>query len=943
MKKNEIVIKGARENNLKDIDINIPKDQLVVITGPSGSGKSTLAFDTIYAEGKRRYIESLSSYARQFLGGNEKPEVDSIEGLSPAVSIDQKTGSNNPRSTVGTITEIADYLRLLYARIGVPYCPIHNEPIQAKSPDNIKKDIMLNYENEKIEILAHMISHEKGTHQKTLENLLKDGFIRVYIDGELYNLSEELENIKLEKNKKHNIYPVIDRMKLKKDDHARLLQAVEMALKLGRGQLIVKQGDDEQVMSSNYSCSQCDFTVPELEPRLFSFNAPVGACDYCHGLGSLKEPNIDLIVPDKSKSLNEGAIVANGFGVDTYYFKALTLVCDKFNIDMNKPFNKLTKKQQNIIMYGSDEPIFYRHNLFGDFDVDRELNFEGVCNNIKRRFVETKSERQRKSLESLMSETACPKCHGARLNDVALSVRIGGLNIDEVSNLSIKEGYKFFNNLKLTKEQEQIGKLVFDEIKARYEFLINVGLDYLNLSRSATTLSGGEAQRIRLATQIGSKLTGVLYVLDEPSIGLHQRDNDRLIQTLKSMRDLGNTLIVVEHDEDTMLNADYLVDMGPGSGLYGGEVVAKGTPQQVMKNKKSITGQFLSGKEKIEVPTTRRPQDKGYIEIKHAMENNLKDINVKIPKNNLVCITGVSGSGKSTLINNVLYKQLFNHFNPDNKMMVNPKTKATGIDSFKKVIQIDQKPIGRTPRSNPATYIGVFDDIRALYASLPESKARGYQVGRFSFNVKGGRCEECEGDGIKKIEMNFLPDVYITCEVCHGARYNEDVLEIKYRDKNISDVLNMEISEALKFFENVPNIYRKLKTLEEVGLGYLKLGTPATVLSGGEAQRVKLAKELTKMSSGETLYILDEPTTGLHAVDIRRLISVLQRLVDKGNSMIIIEHNLDLIKVADYIIDLGPEGGDLGGQIIASGTPEEVVKVKGSYTAKYLKPMLNKK
>lgn len=940
-KKNEIIIKGARENNLKDIDINIPKDKLVVITGPSGSGKSTLAFDTIYAEGQRRYIESLSSYARQFLGGSEKPDVDSIEGLSPSISIDQKTGSNNPRSTVGTITEITDYLRLLFARIGTPFCPKHNVEISSKSPDSIKKEILENYPGEKIEILAPLVYQEKGRHEKTLEKLLIDGYIRVYIDGKLYDLSEEIEDIKLEKNKKHTIMPVIDRFKLKNSDTNKLLHAIEQALKLGDGQLVIKNGDKEQLVSSNYSCPYCDFTVPKLEPRLFSFNAPMGACSYCHGLGSLKEPDINLIVPNQDLSLNEECISAHGFGNTTYYFKLLTSVCDAFSIDMDKPFKELSKKEVDIIMYGSDEDIHLATD-FGTMTFDRYFKWEGVCNNIKRRFMETKSERARRSLESLMSETDCPKCHGSRLNETALSIKIGGLNINEVSKLSIKEGYEFFNNLKLTKEQEKIGKLVFNEIKSRYEFLINVGLDYLDLARSATTLSGGEAQRIRLATQIGSKLTGVLYVLDEPSIGLHQRDNDRLISTLKSMRDLGNTLIVVEHDEDTMKEADWLIDVGPGSGVYGGEIVAQGTPKQVAKVSKSITGQYLSGKKKIELPESRRKQDNGFIEITHANENNLKDLKVKIPKNNMVCITGVSGSGKSTLINTVLYKHLYNHFNKDTRVSVNPKTKVKNIDDFKKVIQIDQKPIGRTPRSNPATYIGVFDDIRALFASLPESQARGYQVGRFSFNVRGGRCEECEGEGIKKIEMNFLPDVYITCEACNGKRYNEDVLEVKYNGKNISEVLDMEISEALEFFKNIPNIRRKLQTLEEVGLGYLKVGTPATVLSGGEAQRVKLAKELTKVTTGHTLYILDEPTTGLHACDIDRLIKVLQRLVDNGNTMIIIEHNLDLIKVSDYIIDLGPEGGDRGGEIVACGTPEEVVKDKKSYTAKYLKPLLEK-
>ena len=941
MKKNEIVIKGARENNLQDIDVNIPKNKLVVITGPSGSGKSTLAFDTIYAEGKRRYIESLSSYARQFLGGSEKPDVDLIEGLSPSISIDQKTGSNNPRSTVGTITEISDYLRLLYARIGTPFCPKHNIAITSQSSDSIKKKILYDYKGEKVEILSPMIIMEKGTHIKTLESLLKEGYIKVYIDGNLYDLSDELENIKLDKNKKHSISPVMDRFKLKSSDSNALLTSIENGIGLSKGKIIVKSGKEEQLFSNNYSCPKCDFTVPELEPRLFSFNSPIGACDECLGLGELKEPDINLIVPDQELSLNQGCITANGFGVGTYYFKGVEAACNHYGIDMDRSFNRLPKHDVDIIMNGTKEEIFINYQS-ATMNFEKFMKFEGVINNIIRRHVETKSDGARRSIESLMSNAPCPKCKGARLCQAALSIRINELNIHDVSNLAIKEGYGFFVNLKLTENEMMIGKMVFEEVKARYSFLINVGLGYLNLTRSATTLSGGEAQRIRLATQIGSKLTGVLYVLDEPSIGLHQRDNDRLIETLKGMRDLGNTLLVVEHDEDTMLESDYIIDMGPGSGKYGGQIIAKGTPTQIIKNKKSITGRYLSGVEKIEIPNDRRLQDKGFIEIKGAKENNLDNISVKIPKNNLVCITGVSGSGKSTLINSVLYKNIYNLFHKDEQISVDRSTKIENIDSFKKVIKIDQKPIGRTPRSNPATYIGVFDDIRDLYAGLPESQVRGYLKGRFSFNVRGGRCDECDGDGIKKIEMNFLPDVYITCEKCQGKRYNEDVLEIKYKDKNISDVLNMEISEALKFFENIPKIRHKFETLSEVGLGYLSVGTPATVLSGGEAQRIKLSKELQKVTRGETLYILDEPTTGLHSMDIKKLIVVLQRLVDNGNSMIVIEHNLDLIKCADYIIDLGPEGGDEGGEIIAVGTPEEVSKNKKSYTAKYLKKKLNK-
>lgn len=942
MKKNHITIRGARENNLKNIDIDIPKEKFVVITGPSGSGKSTLAFDTIYAEGKRRYIESLSSYARQFLGGSEKPDVDSIEGLAPAISIDQRTGSNNPRSTVGTVTEILDYLRLLYARIGKPICPIHGIEITSQTPVKIANDIATKFVGEKIQILSPIVYKEKGTHQKTLEYLLKEGFFKVIINDETYNLVDEIENISLEKNKKHTIIIVVDRIKVSEEDTSRVLFATEKALELGHGNLYVLHEDLTHKYSQNYACPECGFTVPDLEPRLFSFNNPIGACGHCSGLGELKEPDIDIIVPDKNISLYAGAIQISGFGTDTYYYQQMMSACEHFNINTGESFSQLSEEEVDIILNGSDEyiPLNYSSSTM---NFTKDFKWEGVGGNIKRRYVETSSDRQRKSLDALMSNHTCQKCKGTRLSPEVLAIRIGGLNIHEMQVMPIRDGYKFLEELTLTDNEMHIGRMVFEEIKARYSFLINVGLDYLNLTRSATTLSGGEAQRIRLATQIGSKLTGVLYVLDEPSIGLHQRDNDRLISTLKSMRDLGNSLIVVEHDEDTMLHADYIIDIGPGSGSYGGEVIAAGTPKQIMANKKSLTGAYLSGRKKIEVPKVRRPQDKGYIELIGANANNVKNVDVKFPKGNMVCVTGVSGSGKSTLVNQVLYKNMYNILSKEVIHKTNNLKEIKGIEGFKKIIDIDQKPIGRTPRSNPATYVSVFDDIRDLFAELPESKLRGYLKGRFSFNVRGGRCDACDGDGIIKIEMNFLPDVYVTCETCHGKRYNHDVLEVKFKDKNISDILEMEISEALEFFDNIPKIKKKLKTLNDVGLGYLKLGTPATVLSGGEAQRIKLSKELQKVSNSDTLYILDEPTTGLHSEDINRLITVLQTLVDAGNSMIIIEHNLDLIKVSDYIIDIGPEGGDKGGQVVATGSPEEILTNKTSYTAKYLQGVLNDK
>lgn len=941
-KKNFIEVRGARENNLKNISVDIPKDKLVVITGPSGSGKSTLAFDTIYAEGKRRYIESLSSYARQFLGGSEKPEVDSIDGLSPAISIDQKTGSNNPRSTVGTVTEIYDYLRLLYARVGKPYCPNHNVEIKSNTPTEILNNMFRDHQGQKAQIVARAVNKQKGTHVKFLEHLLKSGYSRVEVNGEKYNLSDEIDDIKLNKNMKHTIDIIVDRFKITTDVKTRILTAIEKAIEFTGGSLILRIDDQDIEYNSNFACPHCGFTVGEIEPRLFSFNAPFGSCRSCHGIGVMTEPDVDLIVPNKSLTLNQGAIQTNGYNAigGSYYFQMLENCCRYYDIDMDKPFSELTPTEVDIIMNGSSDEIHMDYQS-DNMSFSRTYKFEGVGKNISRRYLETNSSSMRKHLESLMSNRKCSKCNGTRLNEEALSIRINDQNIHEVCQLSIEDAAKFFTTVKLTENEAIIANSVLQEVIARFDFLRNVGLNYLNLSRSATTLSGGEAQRIRLATQIGSALTGVLYVLDEPSIGLHQRDNDRLIGTLKKMRDLGNTLLVVEHDEDTMFEADYIIDIGPGSGRFGGEISALGTPKQIMKNPKSLTGQYLSGKKKIEVPEVRRKQDFGFLEIKGASANNLKNVNVKIPLQNFTCVTGVSGSGKSSLVNEVLYKNIYNYFNGETSISAGKVKEINGLENIKKVIDIDQKPIGRTPRSNPATYIGVFDDIRDLFAELPESKVNGFKKGRFSFNVRGGRCEHCEGDGLIKIEMNFLPDVYVTCEKCNGKRYNQEVLEIKYKEKSISDVLDMSIDDAYEFFKNIPKIERKFKTLVEVGLGYLRVGTPATVLSGGEAQRIKLSKELQKVTKGSTLYILDEPTTGLHADDINRLIKVLQRLCDDGNTMLVIEHNLELIKVADYIIDIGPEGGDKGGEVIAQTTPEKLVKNEKSYTGKYLKKHLN--
>ena len=928
----KIIIKGARENNLKNIDLEIPKNKLVVMTGVSGSGKSSLAFDTIYAEGERRYIESLSAYARQFLGGSDKPDVDSIEGLSPSISIDQKTTNNNPRSTVGTVTEIYDYLRLLFARIGTPYCPIHHKPIKSQSIEEMVNKVLELGEGTKIEILSPVVHGEKGTHQDLFDDLRKKGFTRVRVNGELRDLSEE---IKLEKNKKDNIYVVIDRIVVSPDERSRIFEAIEISTKMADGKVLIHIIDGEEfIMSEHYACPECNFSLPELEPRLFSFNAPYGACPECKGLGIKQHLSLDLLIPDKNKTILEGGI--KGFSIDqNMALTQLETVCDYFNIDLTKKIKDFTKEELNIILYGTNKVLDYEYVSKNGNKRYVKDTYEGIVNNYERRYIETNSKWIRDWLGTFMVDQACPKCHGARLNDNVLAVKINHKNIFEVCNYSIKELSEFMENLKLTKEQEQISNLIVKEIKNRLSFLNNVGLGYLTLSREASTLSGGESQRIRLATQIGSKLTGVLYVLDEPSIGLHQKDNDRLINSLKEMRDLGNTLIVVEHDEDTMRAADFLVDVGPGPGAEGGYIVAKGTPEEVMKNPNSLTGKYLSGELKIEVPKKRRKGNGNYIEIKGAKENNLKNINVKIPLGTMTLVTGVSGSGKSTLVNEILLKALRSKVY--GTMVVPGKHKEIkGIDDIDKVVDISQDPIGRTPRSNPATYVGVFDDIRDLFAEMKESKIKGYDKGRFSFNVKGGRCEACWGDGVKKIEMHFLPDVYVPCDVCHGTRYNSETLEVKYKGKNISEVLDMRVSEALEFFNASPKIKNKLPTMVDVGLSYIKLGQSAPTLSGGEAARVKLAKELQKKPTGKSVFILDEPTTGLHTDDIKKLLVILQRIVDNGDTVIIIEHNLDVIKCADYIVDLGPNGGNDGGKVIATGTPEQVAKNKDSYTGQYL-------
>ena len=938
-----IEIKGARVNNLKNINVKIPRDKLVVVTGLSGSGKSSLAFDTIYAEGQRRYVESLSSYARQFLGIMEKPDVDYIEGLSPAISIDQKTTSKNPRSTVGTVTEIYDYLRLMYARIGIPHCPKCGKEIKQQSIDQIIDAIMALGEGTKIQVLAPVVRGKKGEYTKLLEDAKKDGFVRVRVDGTTYDLSED--EIQISKTKKHNIEIVVDRIVVKESARNRISDSVETALKHANKLVLIDIIDGKEILfSQNYSCPDCNISIEDLSPRLFSFNNPFGACPTCSGLGVLLKMDEDLIVPDKNISLLDGGLKGMGWNqskennMGVMYLKALG---EHYHVDVSKPIKDLPRDFMEKVLYGTgDEKIDFRYESSTGVR-NFTAPFEGVMNTMERRYRETSSNGMREFYEMYMTESHCYECNGARLNKSALSVTVGGKNIYELTSMSVTEIKKFIEKLKLTEKEKIIAQQIVKELNARLQFLIDVGLEYLTLSRNAGTLSGGEAQRIRLATQIGSGLMGVLYILDEPSIGLHQRDNEKLIATLKKLRDLGNTLIVVEHDEDTMYAADHIIDIGPGAGVHGGNVVAEGTAEELKKNPNSITGKYLSGELKIPVPAKRRKGNKKYLEVIGAAENNLKNINVKIPLGKMVAITGVSGSGKSSLINGVLYKKLANDLNRANLKQGKYK-EIKGIENLDKVIAIDQSPIGRTPRSNPATYIGVFDLIRDLFAETNEAKMRGYSKGRFSFNVAGGRCESCEGEGIVKIEMHFLSDVYVPCDVCGGKRYNRETLEVKYKGKNIYDVLNMTVEEALDFFTNVPKIKNKIQTLYDVGLGYIKLGQSSTTLSGGEAQRVKLANELCKKSTGKTMYILDEPTTGLHIADIHKLIEILDRLVDAGNSMLIIEHNLDIIKIADHIIDLGPEGGVNGGQIIAQGTPEEVAKVEGSYTGKFLKKYLNK-
>ena len=937
-----IIVKGAREHNLKNIDLEIPRDKLVVLTGLSGSGKSSLAFDTIYAEGQRRYVESLSSYARQFLGQMEKPDVDYIEGLSPSISIDQKTTSKNPRSTVGTVTEIYDYLRLLYARIGVPHCPVCGKKIEQQTIDQIVDKVMSLEQNTKIQILSPIVKARKGEHVKELDSVRKSGFVRVRVDGIIYDLSEE---IKLEKNKKHSIDVVVDRLVIKDSIRSRLADSIETSSTLSGGLTIISIINGEDILfSQNYACPEHGISIDELTPRMFSFNSPFGACKKCTGLGVFMKVDPNLILPNKELSIRQGAIKGSGWAMEgstiaTMYFEALS---KKYKFSLDKPIKDLPKKIIDIILYGTNgEKIkVTRKSEYGSGTYSTE--FEGIINNLERRFRETQSNWIKEEIESYMSAIPCDECGGQRLSKESLSVLVGGINISELCRKSINDAFEFIMKLNLTKKERIIANPIIKEISSRLEFLKSVGLEYLTLSRSAGTLSGGESQRIRLATQIGSSLMGVLYILDEPSIGLHQRDNDKLLQTLKHLRDIGNTVIVVEHDEDTMYAADYVVDIGPGAGVHGGNVVCTGSVDKIKKCKESITGQYLSGAKKIDIPVNRRSGNGSKIKILGAKENNLKNIDVNIPLGTFVCITGVSGSGKSSLINEILYKHLSHKLN-GSKLRAGKHKDIIGIENLDKVIDINQSPIGRTPRSNPATYTGVFTDIRELYASTPEAKVKGFSSGRFSFNVKGGRCEACQGDGIIKIEMHFLPDIYVPCEVCKGKRYNRETLEIKYKGKSIYDVLEMTVEEGLEFFSSIPKISRKLQTLVDVGLGYIKIGQPATTLSGGEAQRVKLASELSKRSTGKTMYILDEPTTGLHIADVHKLIDILQKLVESGNTVVVIEHNLDLIKTADYIIDLGPEGGDKGGSIVACGTPEEVCKVKQSYTGMYLKKFLNKR
>ncbi len=936
----KIIIKGAREHNLKNIDVEIPRDKLVVMTGLSGSGKSSLAFDTIYADGQRRYMESLSSYARMFLGQMEKPDVDSIEGLSPAISIDQKTTSKNPRSTVGTVTEIYDYLRLLYARIGIPHCPVCGREITQQTIDQIVDQILSLEEGTRIQLLAPIIRGRKGQYTKELEHAGKSGFVRVRVDGIIYDLSEE---IPMDKNKKHNIEIVVDRLVIKESIRSRLTDSLETVFSLSEGSVIVDViGGEELIFSQNYACPEHNISIEELTPRMFSFNNPFGACPHCTGLGIFQKIDPELIVPNKELTISEGAIKASGWNsldensISLMYYKAIS---KEYDIPLDVPVKNLTKKQLDVFLYGTKgKPLtLKRPKTLGGGAYSSP--FEGVINNLERRYKETNSEYSRADIQAYMNAVECPECHGNRLKEESLSVTVGGINISQLTQLSIRDCCEFFENLSLTEREQFIAKQIIKEIRERLGFLRSVGLEYLNLSRSAGTLSGGESQRIRLATQIGSSLMGVLYILDEPSIGLHQRDNDKLIATMKRLRDIGNTLIVVEHDDDTMLAADYIVDIGPGAGVNGGNVVFAGTVDKLLKCENSITGQYLSGRKKIPVPDKRREGNGKFLKVIGASEHNLKNIDVEIPLGKLICVTGVSGSGKSSLVNEIIYKHLACKLNRA-RIKAGSFAEMRGIENLDKVISIDQSPIGRTPRSNPATYTGVFTDIRELFAKTADAKSRGYTSGRFSFNIKGGRCEACEGDGIIKIEMHFLPDIYAPCEVCKGKRYNRETLEVHYKGKSIYDILEMTVDEGVVFFEHLPKIARKLKTLQEVGLGYIKIGQPATTLSGGEAQRVKLSTELSKRATGKTIYILDEPTTGLHTADVHKLIEVLQRLTDNGNTVLVIEHNLNVIKVADHIIDLGPEGGDGGGQIIASGTPEEIVECSKSYTGKYLKPYL---
>lgn len=938
MANDKIVIHGARAHNLKNIDVTIPRDQLVVVTGLSGSGKSSLAFDTLYAEGQRRYVESLSAYARQFLGQMDKPDVDSIDGLSPAISIDQKTTSKNPRSTVGTVTEINDYLRLLYARIGHPICPNDHIEITSQSVEQMVDEVLALPERTKIQLLAPIVYQKKGQHKKVFERIQREGYVRMRVDGEVYDVSEAPE---LEKNKKHDIAIIIDRIVVKEGIRSRLFDSFEAALRLADGYAVVDViGQEEMLFSEHYSCPYCGFTVGELEPRLFSFNAPFGACPDCDGLGVKLEVDVDLVIPDQSKTLREGALLPWNPISSQYYPQMLEQACQEFNIDMDTPFEELPEEHKDIILNGSNGEIFHFHyeNDFGGVR-DVEVAFEGILPNIKRRYHETNSDFTRDQMRLYMTELTCKTCHGYRLNPQALCVQVNGKHIGEMSEMAINNALNFVEELKLSEQEQMIARPIVKEVDDRLSFLKNVGLDYLTLSRASGTLSGGEAQRIRLATQIGSNLSGVLYILDEPSIGLHQRDNDRLLDSLRKMRDLGNTLIVVEHDEDTMRAADYLIDVGPGAGHAGGEIVAAGTPDEVAANASSLTGQYLSGKRQIPTPTERRKGNGEKIRVTGASENNLKNISVDFPLGKFVAVTGVSGSGKSTLVNEILKKALAKKINRNSNKPGRFKT-ITGYEAIEKLIDIDQSPIGRTPRSNPATYTSVFDDIRDLFAKTNEAKVRGYKKGRFSFNVKGGRCEACKGDGIIKIEMHFLPDVYVPCEVCHGKRYNSETLEVHYKGKNISEILDMTVEVAVEFFQHIPKIHRKLQTIVDVGLGYVTMGQPATTLSGGEAQRMKLASELHKNSNGKSFYILDEPTTGLHTDDIARLLKVLERFVDAGNTVLVIEHNLDVIKSADHVIDLGPEGGEGGGTIIATGTPEEIAAVSESYTGHYLKKVL---